>query len=38
MSNIRKCKQRIKGSIAPVFTPFKEDESIDLETFNSLIN
>ena len=31
-------KQRFKGSISPVITPFLEDESIDFETFRQLIN
>lgn len=38
MSRIRKAKESIKGSIAPVITPFREDESLDLQTFKSLIN
>jgi len=29
---------RLRGSIAPVVTPFNEDESLDLETFQKLIN
>lgn len=29
---------RLRGSMAPVVTPFNEDESLDLETFKSLIN
>ncbi|MUK88974.1 2,4-dihydroxyhept-2-ene-1,7-dioic acid aldolase [Ornithinibacillus sp. L9] len=31
-------KQRFRGSIAPVITPFNEDESIDFEKFKELIN
>ncbi|SHG43451.1 2,4-dihydroxyhept-2-ene-1,7-dioic acid aldolase [Ornithinibacillus halophilus] len=31
-------KQRFRGSIAPVITPFNEDESIDFEKFQELIN
>ncbi|WP_203363000.1 2,4-dihydroxyhept-2-ene-1,7-dioic acid aldolase [Bacillus sp. REN10] len=38
MSNIQEIKQRLKGSIAPVITPFHEDESLDLDTFQQLIN
>jgi 4-hydroxy-tetrahydrodipicolinate synthase len=29
---------RLRGSIAPVVTPFNEDESLDLETFQKLID
>src|SRR5690625_4757718 len=31
-------KKRLRGSICPVITPFKEDGSIDEETFKSLVN
>ncbi|WP_174520331.1 2,4-dihydroxyhept-2-ene-1,7-dioic acid aldolase [Neobacillus fumarioli] len=31
-------KKRLRGSIAPVITPFNEDESIDFETMSNLIN
>ncbi|WP_010094305.1 2,4-dihydroxyhept-2-ene-1,7-dioic acid aldolase [Ornithinibacillus scapharcae] len=31
-------KERLRGSIAPVITPFHEDESIDFEKFQELIN
>lgn len=31
-------RERLRGSISPVVTPFKEDGSIDEETFRSLIN
>lgn len=31
-------KQRLRGSIAPVVTPFHEDESIDYESFKQLIS
>lgn len=31
-------KQRLRGSISPVITPFHEDESIDFEKFAELIN
>ncbi|RST74290.1 2,4-dihydroxyhept-2-ene-1,7-dioic acid aldolase [Siminovitchia acidinfaciens] len=36
--NYKEAKERLKGSIAPVVTPFNEDESLDLETFKSLID
>jgi 4-hydroxy-tetrahydrodipicolinate synthase len=31
-------KERLRGSIAPVITPFHEDERIDFEKFKELIN
>ncbi|MFJ5713242.1 2,4-dihydroxyhept-2-ene-1,7-dioic acid aldolase [Neobacillus sp. NPDC093127] len=31
-------KRRLRGSIAPVITPFNEDESIDFATMSNLIN
>jgi len=31
-------KKRLRGSIAPVITPFNEDESIDFATMSDLIN
>lgn len=31
-------KKKLRGSICPVITPFKEDGSIDVETFKSLID
>lgn len=31
-------KRRLRGSIAPVITPFNEDESIDFKTMSDLIN
>ena len=31
-------KKRLRGSIAPVITPFNEDESIDFATLSDLIN
>ncbi|WP_374049135.1 2,4-dihydroxyhept-2-ene-1,7-dioic acid aldolase [Neobacillus sp. OS1-32] len=31
-------KKRLRGSIAPVITPFNEDESIDFKTMSDLIN
>ncbi len=33
----QEAKERLKGSIAPVITPFNEDESIDVDTFKQLI-
>ncbi|MEK4028254.1 2,4-dihydroxyhept-2-ene-1,7-dioic acid aldolase [Pseudobacillus sp. FSL P4-0506] len=38
MSKVQEAKEKLKGSIAPVITPFKQDESLDLDTFKSLIN
>ncbi|MBO8172589.1 MAG: 2,4-dihydroxyhept-2-ene-1,7-dioic acid aldolase [Bacillaceae bacterium] len=35
--SIEEAKQRFRGSIAPVVTPFKEDDSLDLETLANLI-
>lgn len=37
MMSIEEAKQRFRGSIAPVVTPFKEDDSLDLETLANLI-
>jgi 4-hydroxy-tetrahydrodipicolinate synthase len=31
-------KKRLRGSIAPIITPFNEDGSIDFETLENLIN
>ncbi|MCQ6265440.1 2,4-dihydroxyhept-2-ene-1,7-dioic acid aldolase [Fictibacillus sp. WQ 8-8] len=31
-------KSRLKGSVAPIITPFQEDDSLDLETLRDLIN
>nr|WP_099303123.1 2,4-dihydroxyhept-2-ene-1,7-dioic acid aldolase [Bacillus sp. Marseille-P3800] len=31
-------KKKLRGSVAPVVTPFKEDESIDFDAFRSLID
>ncbi|MBS4210255.1 2,4-dihydroxyhept-2-ene-1,7-dioic acid aldolase [Bacillus sp. FJAT-50079] len=36
--NIAEAKERFKGSICPVITPFNEDESIDVDTFKQLID
>lgn len=38
MSRFDELKQRLRGSIAPIITPFKEDDSVDLETLKDLIN
>ncbi|RJS60267.1 2,4-dihydroxyhept-2-ene-1,7-dioic acid aldolase [Bacillus sp. PK3_68] len=38
MSKVQEAKEKLKGSIAPVITSFKQDESLDLDTFKSLIN
>jgi len=39
MSKIEEVKQKLRGaSIAPVITPFKEDESIDFDKFTELID
>ncbi|WP_349410158.1 2,4-dihydroxyhept-2-ene-1,7-dioic acid aldolase [Pseudalkalibacillus sp. SCS-8] len=38
MSRFDELKQRMRGSIAPIITPFKEDDSLDLETLKELIN
>jgi 4-hydroxy-tetrahydrodipicolinate synthase len=36
--NYEDAKKRLRGSICPVITPFKEDGSIDEETFKQLID
>lgn len=38
MSAYQEAKQRLRGSIAPIVTPFNEDYSIDFDTFKDLIN
>ena len=38
MTNFSEIKQRIRGSISPVITPFNEDGSIDFESFEKLVN
>ncbi|MCD7036057.1 2,4-dihydroxyhept-2-ene-1,7-dioic acid aldolase [Metabacillus sp. GX 13764] len=38
MNSYQEAKQRLRGSIAPVVTPFYEDESIDYDSFKALIN
>ncbi len=37
MMSIEEAKERFRGSIAPVVTPFKEDDSLDLQTLADLI-
>lgn len=36
--SFEEARLRLRGSMAPVVTPFNEDESLDLETFKSLID
>ncbi|QST01128.1 2,4-dihydroxyhept-2-ene-1,7-dioic acid aldolase [Pontibacillus sp. ALD_SL1] len=36
--NIQEAKQRLRGSIAPIVTPFQKDHSIDFEAFRKLIH
>jgi 4-hydroxy-tetrahydrodipicolinate synthase len=38
MTNYDLAKQKLRGSISPVITPFNEDGSIDFESFENLIN
>ncbi|MFP7485262.1 2,4-dihydroxyhept-2-ene-1,7-dioic acid aldolase [Priestia filamentosa] len=38
MSKFEQSKQKLRGSIAPIITPFTEDGSVDFETLESLIN
>ena len=38
MSKYDEAKKKLRGSICPVVTPFKEDGSIDFETFEKLID
>jgi len=38
MSRYDEAKQRLRGSISPVITPFNEDGSIDFDTFKKLVN
>ncbi|MBH0170451.1 2,4-dihydroxyhept-2-ene-1,7-dioic acid aldolase [Fictibacillus sp. 18YEL24] len=35
---VEEVKKSLRGSIAPIITPFHEDESLDLETLKSLID
>ncbi len=36
--NYEEARQRLRGSICPVITPFREDGTIDVEAFKQLIN
>ncbi|MCY7493678.1 2,4-dihydroxyhept-2-ene-1,7-dioic acid aldolase [Bacillus safensis] len=38
MTRIEEAKKKLRGSIAPIITPFNEDNSVDYETLESLIN
>ncbi|MGP9043529.1 2,4-dihydroxyhept-2-ene-1,7-dioic acid aldolase [Cytobacillus kochii] len=38
MTKFAEVKQRLRGSIAPIITPFHEDESIDFDSFKKLIH
>jgi 4-hydroxy-tetrahydrodipicolinate synthase len=38
LKTIEEAKRVLRGSIAPIITPFKEDESVDYGTLQSLIN
>lgn len=38
MLTVAEARERLRGSISPVVTPFHEDESLDLETFKELID
>lgn len=38
MSRFDEAKQRLRGSISPVITPFNEDGSIDFDSFEKIIN
>ena len=38
MTNFSDVKKRLRGSIAPIITPFNEDGSIDFKTLEELIN
>jgi 4-hydroxy-tetrahydrodipicolinate synthase len=38
MISYEEAKQKFRGSIAPVVTPFKEDDSLDLEALTSLVD
>ncbi|HZH58355.1 MAG TPA: 2,4-dihydroxyhept-2-ene-1,7-dioic acid aldolase [Metabacillus sp.] len=38
MSRFAEAKQKFRGSIAPIVTPFNEDNSIDFKSFENLIN
>ncbi|KZE69442.1 4-hydroxy-tetrahydrodipicolinate synthase [Fictibacillus phosphorivorans] len=36
--NVEEAKKSLRGSIAPIITPFHDDESLDLDTLKSLID
>lgn len=38
MADLQKARETLRGSIAPIITPFRQDESIDFETLKNLIN
>ncbi|MGM9922762.1 MAG: 2,4-dihydroxyhept-2-ene-1,7-dioic acid aldolase [Bacillus sp. (in: firmicutes)] len=38
MPNYEHAKQKLRGSIAPIITPFHEDGSLDFDTLENLIN
>ncbi|HWO97932.1 MAG TPA: 2,4-dihydroxyhept-2-ene-1,7-dioic acid aldolase [Bacillus sp. (in: firmicutes)] len=38
MSKFQEAKQKLRGSIAPIITPFNENGSVDFETLENLIN
>ncbi len=38
MGDLQETKQKLRGSIAPIITPFKQDGSIDLSKFEQLID
>ena len=38
MLSINEAKERLRGSIAPIVTPFDESENVDYKTLESLIN
>lgn len=38
LTTVSEAKERIKGSVAPIITPFTEDGSIDEQTLRDLIN
>ncbi|MGP4082041.1 2,4-dihydroxyhept-2-ene-1,7-dioic acid aldolase [Pseudalkalibacillus sp. R45] len=38
MSKLDELKQQLRGSIAPIITPFKEDDAVDHDTLKDLIN
>lgn len=38
MSRFAEAKQKLKGSIAPIVTPFNEDNTVDFKSFENLID